>query len=405
MITVFGPDESKSYYASLVNKLKFKDNLKIHIVDDGCVVVDNNNENFGVLDKNGALVSESVSSHRSHARHLCDGHKKYRCEYYDYDVVYCGGGLAIQHFGHLLVEGINRIYPFFKDEYKNCKFVFTLIGKKEVPTYVLNMLRLAGIPNENIIFLKKPARFKRVYVPDEAFDWTEYSSPEMAKIGSNIANNAKETGQVYKKIYLSRLKTGDRRTIGESVIQKIFENNGYKVIYPEQLSVEEQVGLVKNCKYLAGTAGTALHLALFMKPGGTLIQIKRNSEPDDNFFVQNLINQTVGLDTILVWGSIEKTPSRHFTKYPQIIGPTEYFIEFLEAAKFKFSKEDLIVPKSILDEYDLAVSQYKKMMGGKFSRSVKKFICRIFSCVFPGQHNRKVVREFLERLLHFEQDY
>ena len=405
MVTIFGPAEYKDYYKKIVDGAKIKEKLTIHQVNGGSIIVDNKNESFGVVDRNNLLVKESISSHRTHAKHMEGKCKHYRSTYYDEDAVYCGGGMAIKHFGHFLVEGINRIYPIFDKKYGNCKFVFAVMGKKNIPNYMFEILRLAGIPEKNIIFTTKSLRFNNVYIPDEAFDWGYFSSHKMAEICGHIADSVKRPEKTYDKIYVSRLKTGDRHTIGENIIQNIFEKNGYKVIYPEQLPVQQQIGLVKNCSYLAGVAGTALHLALFMRPGGTVIQVKRNLELEDNFFVQNLINQTNMLNSILVWGSIEKTATKHFTKCPQIIGPTDYFIEFLRSNNFSFSAEDLIIPKDTLDEYKTELARYNVLMGGKFSRGIKKFITRLFSCFIPGRHNRKVVREFLEHVLHYEKDF
>ena len=41
------------------------------------------------------------------------------------------------------------------------------------------------------------------------------------------------------------------------------------------MPLAHQVAAIKNAKVLAGCGGTALHLALFMKPGGRVVQIKR----------------------------------------------------------------------------------------------------------------------------------
>lgn len=398
MDKIFVPPEFTNHYQKILASANFKPDLSIHTIKKGRVIVDIKNECFGVMDDAGILVPQSVSSHRSHARHL----KNMRCQYVDCDAVYCGGGMAIAHFGHFLVEGINRIWPVFDKKYKNCKFVFATTGNRPVPKYITEMLTLAGIPHENIMFLNKPVAFRTVYVPDEAFDWQRYTSPTMVEICKQISASIKLSIKTYDKIYVSRAAMGDRKTVGEEVIQHIFEKNGYKIIYPEQLSIQEQIYLIKNCKYLAGCAGTALHLALFMPRGGTVIQIKRNSQPDDNLFTQNLINKTVGLNTVLIWGSTETIPTEHFTAHPQIIGPNQYFVDFLTAMKFHYDDTDLIVPDYIWQEYNNNVARYNRELGGKLIRRVKKTVIRAFSCIIPTRHGRKVTREFLERVLKYK---
>lgn len=403
MYKLFIPDEYIAHYNKVLSApVEIKQNLHVRAVPNGIVAVDIKNETFGVCDANGKFIPESAhrrnNTYRKRAVPHCNPDK---VRHIDADAVYCDGGWWVRHFGHLLCEGLNRTYPILDKKYRNCKYVFVLPGNDEIPSYSMEILNLLGIPRENIICAHDSISFNTLYVPTQATDLCAYSSREMADICRTIADNVPDDGEHYDKIYVSRLAMGARKTFGEERIQKIFENNGYHVIYPEQLSVARQISLMQHCKYLAGSAGTALHLALFMRPGGTVIQLKRNTYVGDSVAVQNLINQTVGLDFVLIWTSVESTPTDHFTDCPQIIGATKYFTDFLKWAKFKFSYQDLFVDARTVHEYNVMLSAYNKTHSKTFARRVKKLIARLCSCWVPGRSRRKSAREFFEKILKY----
>ena len=205
--------------------------------------------------------------------------------------------------------------------------------------------------------------------------------------------------KVYEKIYVSRAALpNDRRTYGEEKIQNIFQKNGFQIVYPEQLPLEKQIALIKNCRELAGCAGTALHLALVMKPGGTVIQIKRNSPLDDNGDVQCLINMAKGLDSVFISGSCETRKTTHWSNVPQIICVTKYMKQFFDENNFIYTQEDLAIDKKENDAY---VKVLESLPNTKtFASVLKSKFIKITSCFIPGRLTRKRYRNFMKEHLH-----
>lgn len=392
MIKTFVPENVTDHYNKILQFTKIKPEPKIHKIHDGIIAIDNKNEAFGVFDNNKNFINESICRRGNHKRHIPNKNCINKIQKYDFDVIYCGGN-TMHHFGHFLIEGLSRVYPYLYKKYQHCKLIF--IDNHSLPNYAKTLLNLLGVPDENIIVLNHSAQFRTVYIPDQAFDITSYSSTIQAKVYKKIASNTNAHDK-FNKIYVSRTAMGDRKTFGEEQIQNIFEQNGYKIIYPEQLPLPEQIGLIKNCKYLAGLAGTALHLATFMKPGGTVIQIKRNTVIGDNTFVQNLINKTTGLNFILIWGSTEPVPSAHFSQQPQIVGITPQLLKFFDWAKFKYSDTDLQENTQSVQEYKTAYSQYIKNTK---NNKIKKSIAKICSCFLPTRQLRRMFRNYISTKL------
>ena len=151
---------------------------------------------------------------------------------------------------------------------------------------------------------------------------------------------------------------------GEEKIQRIFEKNGFEVVYPEQLPLSQQAQLVSQASVLAGCAGTALHLALFMRPGGTVVQIKRNSKTPDNFRAQNLINNTKHLNGVFIQASVETVPTEHSTFEPQLIGVNENMRRFFDENGFEYDADDLAPDSEALVQYQHALDEWRARKNG-----------------------------------------
>ena len=278
------------------------------------------------------------------------------------------------------------------------KVVIFYETRQKLPSFVRKMLNALGVPDENILVIYKTTKFSRVFVPVQAINGHIYMLPIMNKVFDKISANMSETHyDTYDKIYLSRSRMNDGRTFGEKQIENIFEKNGYKIIYPETLPLEQQIFLANHCKEMAGTAGTALHLALFMKAGGRVIQIKRNSTISDNINTQKLICDLRGLDLVWIYGTVETVATHHFTQFPQIIGATKYLIQFFDDNSFKYDDDDVKTDAIAMKKY---LHQIRKFKAHKVYAKIINTPIKFISLFGINRHCRKVVREYLRKKLH-----
>jgi len=360
---IYASKNITNYIRRLTNKRFVKSGLIIECFPDATIVVAKAKNCFGIFDKNGVFVKQSMMLRgKGQLIPSADDFEKPDC--FDCDAVFLGN--IDKAFGHYILEHWTRAYAFLDEKYKNCKYVLVNDMRFEsVPNFVTELARLLGIPAENFVILSESAKFRNVYVPESSFKLVQFSSKEFGKIYAKIAENV-EKNYDFDKIYLSRAALKTRKTYGEEKVQKIFEKNGYKIIYPEQLPLEEQIALMKNCKSLAGCAGTALHLALFMNEGGKVIQIRRNKNKDGNCGTQYLINEAKNLDLVYIDASVEKYKTNHGSDKAQIIGVNKYMTQFFDDNKFEYSKEDMEFDKKSWDEYIIAAEKYEADLREKY---------------------------------------
>lgn len=368
-------------------------------VPDG-IIVNEHQHGFGIFDKNFHFMRSSRQVRRNNGQFV----PKFNHEnipYVNRDVVFIGN--VYPQFGHFLLEHMNRAWALRDEKYRD--MYVALInnqGINPVPEYMYRFIELMGVPRERIMIVDGTTQFRNVYIPHQAFNIPICSSDEFGKTFDTIADNVKDYGKNYERVYMSRDALKSRRTYGEKYVSDIFAKNGFHIVCPETLSLDEQIAIAKNCRVMAGCAGTALHLALFMKPGGTVIQIKRNRIHDDNVASQFLIDETKKLNSVFITGSIEKYKTLHGVVLPQIIGLNKYMREFFDANNFVYNKDAPIIDSDTWNEYlhaaDASGLSGRAMLMFRF----KGLVIRLSACLIPGRERRGVWRAWLKKKLNVE---
>lgn len=396
---IYADSKYTRYLTKLVRHYYKEKEPTVEIVPNG--VIANEHENgYGVFDDKFKFVKSSIQNHKGRKGQFVPKFNHNNISYIDEDAIYLCH-LGKNNFGHFILEHMNRAWCLTDKKYKNMKVVIVdEIGAGKINDYIYVLLGLLGVKKENIILLDKTTQFRNVFIPTPGFDLSAYYTNAYRDMYNKMAVSV-DDGEIYEKIYLSRTKMPlDRLTYGEKTIEKIFKKNGFNIVYPETLPLKEQIALVKNCRVLAGCAGTALHLALFMKQGGTVIQIKRNTPLVDNADTQYVIDMAKGLDSIFVAGSQESVPTDHWSLTPQIIGLTEYMKKFFDENGFKYTDKDLTGWDKEFADYEIALSKCNTQQYA--TKSVKKYIIKYVSCFCPGRIRRNHFRQWLKKVLKYE---
>ena len=219
----------------------------------------------GVLFSNGLLCKES----EIRAKHLRDrfgggyevNTEQIECD--DREVVYIG--LYRSQWGHFLLEGLSRLWVLQEINITDAYFVFT--SNEGFPqNNALRLFSILGIKREQLILVSKPTRFKKIIVPESSYVPGHYWTREYKNIFDTILEKNVYNGDTYNKIYLSRTRLRkDHLEIGEKLFQDFFESRGYKIIYPEMLLIDEQIGILCKAKSIASLNGTIAHNIVWCK--------------------------------------------------------------------------------------------------------------------------------------------
>ncbi|MBR2286437.1 MAG: glycosyltransferase family 61 protein [Alphaproteobacteria bacterium] len=394
---IYSDNKNIKYSNKIINQIKITSNASVISVDNPTIVVDTKTIAYGVFDSNGKFVKQSLQ-YRGKNHQFIPKSVPHDAPYIDSVAVLVGN--IYPHFGHFLVEQMNRLFGAINQP-RDIKYIFMDNRGIGAQNFVYEFMAAFGVDKNDIIILNKSARFKKLYIPSQTLNIKNAIIDNQMPLGyQKMAQNT--TGGGYDRVYMSRAKLPQTiRTIGEEKIQKIFEKNGYKIIYPEQMSIAEQIAAVRDARYLAGCAGTALHWAFFMKPGGTVITLKRNLERDKFVQTQHMFNSVCGLKSIFVWASVEPHKSNHGGKHPpQIIGATQYIKQFFDDFGFKYTNSDIAIDNDAMKEYQEQYEKYISENGSTIRTKILKHMVKIISCFIPGRINRNRARKWLKSKLH-----
>lgn len=105
-----------------------------------------------------------------------------------------------------------------------------------------------------------------------------------------------------RKIFCSRKKTNNVRLINSEVVEELFERYGFEIVYPEDMSMIEQIKLFRGAKYIAGASGAAFTNIIYCHEDAKLIYIFPEKERSIDYpTIANLIGmKCIGLDATII---------------------------------------------------------------------------------------------------------
>ena len=235
----------------------------------------------GVVDKSGDFIRMSGIKSLFSDDLVFGGKYDYRepVEESDETVIFMG---AFQpQWGHFLIEYCTRLWYSLKNDnrYKIAYCGFAC-EKGEIQKPFQDFLRLLGIEKQQLIDVRRPTRFRKIIIPEQSFLRNQYYTKEYKDIiDTAYINICKDNLVPCEKIYFSRclfIENGNpERERGEWEIQETFRKNGYKILFPEKLSVEEQIFYVRNCKEFAAIPSSTSDNAVFAAEATKRIYIRK----------------------------------------------------------------------------------------------------------------------------------
>ena len=228
----------------------------------------------GVIDSQGSYLESSGLPSRFGGKYFAD-----KTEERDEKVVYCG--LFVKHWGHFLVEVVSRLWYFLEHDDGVSKYVFVIEENtsEEIKGNYLRFFQLLGMENR-LEFINHPVRFREVIIPDLGYARMKYYSEQYKHIFDTVVKNALENPPAIPqsdKIYFSRghFQKAMGSEIGHDMLEQYFKANGFTILYPEELTLEEMIGYIRQADVCATPSGTLPHNFLFAQDNKEVIVIER----------------------------------------------------------------------------------------------------------------------------------
>lgn len=321
----------------------------------------------------------------------------------DTDVVYIGG--FWRHWGHFIIELTSRLwYVLEHDKSHTLKLAYTYLHNEPLPQFYLDFFRLSGIKDEQLMRIKEPTRFKSVVVPEISTVQAGWYTQEFKNIYDEAIKNI--TPVYHDKIYFSRtrFKKASDSEFGEPLMEQIFAQNGYTIIYPETLSVTEQLALIKGCRHFAMVSGTLCHNMLFAQDGTEVIILEKTRLRNGG---QRVVNQLRNLQIVYIDCYLDM-PHISLGHGPFLLVPNDNFVSFWHDRGFQADYDEKQVQKDI-ESYIAKYQEYAKL--GKLANKklteaeIKEIVSQFKKRVLGGDKLNLMAENIIETRKYFDEKY
>jgi capsular polysaccharide biosynthesis protein len=136
--------------------------------------------------------------------------------------------------------------------------------------------------NYKIYNASKKLNVRKLLISSHVAPSGNYKKDIMLKINEVFCKKYKLVR--HSKIWISREKSKHRKIINESKIKNILDRYGYRIIYPEDFSFNEQTKIFSEAKVVAGLHGGGLTNIIYLKENCILFEIRREGDVDNNCY-------------------------------------------------------------------------------------------------------------------------
>lgn len=185
-------------------------------------------------------------------------------------------------YGHFLLETLPML-DYIDRKWKG-DYIFLAWGRVkriDLLKNFLNLLDLGEFINKIIVHNNDKIIKSNFTVPDRPVEINKgfLCKDPYFNVVRKIKKSIKSQLNIGDKIFLCR----DNSRVDSNYVNQVYslcELVGFKFIYPEKLSLEDQVSVVSKAKIIAGFEGSNLHNSLFLDEGAKVLEFgsRRMSE-------------------------------------------------------------------------------------------------------------------------------
>jgi capsular polysaccharide biosynthesis protein len=251
--------------------------VQFHESAQGVIAYDGNisdPESFVIMDGGKSLPFKYFKDHLSD-NNLRAMYMRESCSYsIEGDVIYLPG--AHEHFGHFLIEFLPRLWFIDKlsDSFiRGSTFLIPVGFRKSWMNRFLDPILKFCVPKRTV-FLEDEAivRCEKLWTPSLSYmshqGYTSLASSNFDLLTSiyekSIDPSDKTLNLDLGRVFLSR-SLANRSCTNINYVESLYEKKGFLILYPETLSVDDQLYISQNTVMAAGFVGSATYLMLFSK--------------------------------------------------------------------------------------------------------------------------------------------
>ncbi len=185
------------------------------------------------------------------------------------------------NYFHWITDALPRLFTIRE---KLHDATLLLPRKYENIEYVKASLKCFSI--KRVQYIRGVCNCRKLWVPTHTAPTGHYNEKLIRDLRQFLLGpQSPEAGaSVGDRIYISRKKAKSRKIGNEEACEAILAEYGFKTVYLENFSFEQQVSLFKNTQYLVSIHGAGLTNMLFMKGGSSVLEIRKHDAKNNCYF-------------------------------------------------------------------------------------------------------------------------
>lgn len=190
-------------------------------------------------------------------------------------------------FGHWIHETLPKLF-ILKDTGYLDKIDAFILGDGCKSKFHNDSLEIFGIDKNKIIYISDQTEIlcKNLYLSSFPSENTHYPDiwicNKYRELSKELIKNY-DAAKFPKKIYLTRKNVKNRRMLNEEDLMYILSNLGYKMICPEEYSLQEQFCMFYNADKIISILGSGLTNLVCSKNSISVLGIMPNIRPEDTY--------------------------------------------------------------------------------------------------------------------------
>ncbi|MFC4783170.1 glycosyltransferase 61 family protein [Nocardioides sp. MAHUQ-72] len=210
------------------------------------------------------------------------------------------------HFGHLMTEVVSRLWGWeaAKREIPDLKAIFQLKTKsRRDPRLERTLFTAYGISEADLVWVNEPVFVESVVAATPMWHNAppHYVHPDIVETWDRLAAGlVRDAGRgPHERIFVSRGAGAKHRECRNAVeVEEFFRARGFEIVYPELLSLPEQVVLFRDARVVAGFGGSAMFNLMFAKSVETVVLLSHEAYTARN---EHLYTSLTGGDVHYFW--------------------------------------------------------------------------------------------------------
>lgn len=186
---------------------------------------------------------------------------------------------------HWLTDALTRLFVI-RERLKDHELM--LPAGYENREVVMSSLKAFGVNNVGFIGAKEALECRSVLMPTHTAPAGHFRDEAIHGVREILLSAFGDRRGPDERIYISRGHADKRRIANEEELKPILTNFGFQTIYAEDLSFEQQVKICSRARYIVSNHGAGLTNALFMREGGSVLELRHLWDRNRNcFFVMS----------------------------------------------------------------------------------------------------------------------